>query len=163
MLFSASAAFMLASDNNNKFSEAVNNNTTELYIFVPNTTDQKVALMPDGLSFNYTPIDTKYGGSINDSLNISLAIINHEGHNMNYTILVYQTESDIKNPTSNITTLYNGATRMMYDNDTLISWIRILPAYANDSTRIGVALLQDLPDGNWRILNNSEVEANIST
>ncbi len=161
LLISASATYLFVRSNNTVSKNSVGN-FTELYIFVPNgTADSKVATMPDGTSFNFTPLDSKYTASINDTLNMSFAIGNREGHSMNYTLVVFQSDSMNMSATPNVTQLYVGATRIMADNDTLVSWIQIKPAYANNNTQIGIALLDIQPDGNSTPINSSEINANI--
>lgn len=158
----SSATFLLVRNNTVSNNSKNLNGLTELYIYVPNgTADSNMAIMPDGSSFNFTPIGSKYNIELNNTLNISFAIGNREGHSMNYTFMVYQSNLNINNSTPNVTQIYLGATEMMNNNDTLTSWIKINPAYANNNSSIGIALLDQKPDGNTTLLNNSEIVANV--
>lgn len=160
ILISFSAAFLLGKTATPTLSNL--DKLSELYILVPNSTSSNnTATMTDGTNFAFTPDGSKYKASINDSLNVSFAIINHEGHSMNYTILAYQSQSDIRTPNSNFTRLFYGAARVMTDNDTLTGWIVFSPAYTNNNTVIGIVLLDNQQDGNLHILNKTEIRADL--
>jgi hypothetical protein len=161
VLISSSVTYLFVRSNNTVSTNSAGN-FTELYLFVPNgTVESKVATLPDGTSFNFTTLDSRYTASINDTLNMSFAIGNREGQSMNYTLVVFQSDSTNMSAAPNVTQLYVGATRMMADKDTLVSWIQIKPAYANNNTQIGIALLDVQPDGNSTPVNSSEINANI--
>lgn len=160
-LIVSSATFLIVR-NNNSADKNISGNFTELYIYVPNSTASSVmAILPDGTSFNHIPAESKYKIALNDSLNISFAIGNLEGHSMNYTFMVYQSNLNTNNTTSNISQIYLGATEMIENKGTLVSWVQFSPAYSNNDSRIGIALFDKQADGNMTLLNSSEITADV--
>ena len=158
LLVSVSASYFLFKDK--KMETGNNNPRTEIYLYTPNTTTHAIiAMLPDSSSFNFTPSSAVVKGSINDTINMSFAMVNHEERSMNYTLVVYQTDNVTGVP--NFANIYSGATQMIEDNTTLISWVEFKPIYACNNSQIGIALMDTQPNGTEIMLNYSEVKADI--
>jgi hypothetical protein len=139
-------------------------NRTELYAFFSSNdgaSDNLTLTMSNGVVFNYTKPGANFSYSLNDTIDIDFMIINHEHKEMNYNVTVYHAVPDMLNDTFDITYLYIGPVSKMLEDEVRGFTIQVNPAYRMNNSKIGIAVIEDLPGNRSRMINFTDINVNV--
>jgi len=166
ILIASSTIGILMRNNNSGTGPDTGNvtNITELYAYFSSNNDaddNMTRTMSNGLVLNYTKPGASFDYLLNDTIDIDFAIINHEHREMNYNISVYHAVPDILNDTFDITYLYIGPVRTMFEDEIRGFSLQVKPAYRANNSKIGIAIVEDLPGNRSRMINFTDINADI--
>lgn len=167
VLILASTLVIVVGGNNNS------NNGTTTGSAGTGSSELYVAIAPDiypgylttkeignGQSISFNKPGTSFNLSTNETINMTVSVINHQNKAMNYSILAYQAIDDTENNTYNLYQLYLGHIDNIMQDHT-IGWVNIqVQASASDNSTLGVFLM-DFEGGNATIVNDTEFSAKV--
>lgn len=168
ILLASSTLVIMSNGKGNSTSEVTTtqnakNGSSEIY----------VALVPDiypgylktkdigsGQNISYDLPHTTFDLSSNQTINMTVAVINHENKPMNYSVMAYQGINNTGNNTFDVYQLYYGHLDNIMQDHTIGSLKIEVQAYPGDNTTIGVCLI-DNENGNATVINTTEMYANV--
>jgi hypothetical protein len=139
------------------------NNMTELYAFYSSNdiAGNMTKVMSNGKVFNYTMPEASLNYSLNESIDVSFMIINHENEDLNYRVSAYQAIPDSVNNTFNMTYLYDSSIGMLKTNEYGRYSIQVKPAFIASNAIIGITIYNGSLSNCTKIYNNTYVYANV--